>query len=767
MEKGWGGLKKVWEKLFANGGIGAQITVALGAIAVYIMAVVAAVKILIASCKKAIEISKLGREITISAQKAGLSTKAYQEWAFMFERVGIEADKLRDALKSVAAKQAEAIKGTQSAVKAFKSLGISMEQVASMSREELFEKVINQLQQIENTTTRVSYAFDIFGENAVELAGILNLTVEETEELLKLYKGLGAAMDKELIDKSNKLQASASSLKLAWQGLSNTLGGIFMPIVTAVNKALTKLIALINYNLKAIINLNKKKIETDTLNGIGENAETQIEKIEDLKRSMMGFDELNVVQNPNNDESSSSSEVGIGDLNYFTPESLGLTDLEGWVKETTPKLLLFISSIYTALTTPFGQQTLGEIGALIAHITLIGNNIDTIKEKFNSFKNKVTTTFIDVKNAVANAGKKMTKDLKEAWLNVKNAYKDTKEFFKKMFDEAWAAVSETWNKSKTYFSNKWDDIKTAFKDVKEELGKRFREAWDKVTETWNNAKSYFGSIWDNIKERYAEIKSKLASFFTDAWNKVTEKWDKAKSYFSSIWNGIKEKYAEIKTKLAEFFTNPWNKITETWSKATSFFGDIWLKIKNTFSSVGTTLGGFFSTAWENVKKAFSNVSSFFTGVWNTIKSIFSSIGSSIGSAVSDAFSSAVNWVLRKAVNIINGFISAINSVVGVINLIPGVSIGNVRELDVPQLAVGGIVTKSTLANIGENGAEAVLPLQNNTGWMDILADRIASRNKESAPTKVVLQVGERELGWATINGINQITRQTGALQLTI
>jgi hypothetical protein len=66
--------------------------------------------------------------------------------------------------------------------------------------------------------------------------------------------------------------------------------------------------------------------------------------------------------------------------------------------------------------------------------------------------------------------------------------------------------------------------------------------------------------------------------------------------------------------------------------------------------------------------------------------------------------------------------------------------------------------------VGEAGKEAVLPLENNTGWMDKLADRIAAR---SAGTKVVLKVGERELGWATIGAINDITKQTGGLQLVL
>ena len=41
------------------------------------------------------------------------------------------------------------------------------------------------------------------------------------------------------------------------------------------------------------------------------------------------------------------------------------------------------------------------------------------------------------------------------------------------------------------------------------------------------------------------------------------------------------------------------------------------------------------------------------------------------------------------------------------------------------MAVGGIVTAPTRALIGENGAEVILPLENNTHWMDIIAAKIS------------------------------------------
>lgn len=58
------------------------------------------------------------------------------------------------------------------------------------------------------------------------------------------------------------------------------------------------------------------------------------------------------------------------------------------------------------------------------------------------------------------------------------------------------------------------------------------------------------------------------------------------------------------------------------------------------------------------------------------------------------------------------------------------SFGNsTRSINIPRLATGGIVSRSTLANIGENGAEAVVPLEKNTAWMDKLAGSLVDKMK--------------------------------------
>ena len=162
--------------------------------------------------------------------------------------------------------------------------------------------------------------------------------------------------------------------------------------------------------------------------------------------------------------------------------------------------------------------------------------------------------------------------------------------------------------------------------------------------------------------------------------------------------------------------------------------DNWQKIKDFFKSIADWCVNIFNTVISKVKGLFSSLSSFFKGVWNNIISLFKSVGTTVGNAISSAVKSAINYVLSGAVKLINGFISALNFAISIINKIPGVSINAVSPLNVPQLATGGVVEKPTLSVIGEEGKEAVVPLENNIGWITKLATMISSQIEGIRPT---------------------------------
>ena len=84
--------------------------------------------------------------------------------------------------------------------------------------------------------------------------------------------------------------------------------------------------------------------------------------------------------------------------------------------------------------------------------------------------------------------------------------------------------------------------------------------------------------------------------------------------------------------------------------------------------------------------------------------------------------------------IINRIIGGMNSMIGGLNRfqvnLPSWAGGGSFGFSIPQiptipaLARGGIVDAPTLALVGERGREAVLPLENNTGWMADLANTL-------------------------------------------
>jgi TP901 family phage tail tape measure protein len=186
-------------------------------------------------------------------------------------------------------------------------------------------------------------------------------------------------------------------------------------------------------------------------------------------------------------------------------------------------------------------------------------------------------------------------------------------------------------------------------------------------------------------------------------------------FFQSAWDGTE--------LVKEEFSQAWEDIKSVWSTAGDFFAGIWTTIKVTFASVGTWFKTKFTSAWTSIKNVFSpeTVGEFFGGIWDTIKSKFTSIGTKVGDAIGGAFKSAINAVLQTVEDAINAVPDAINGALDVINQIPGVNIPSMGYVELPRLAKGGIVGKSMLANIGEAGKEAVIPLERNKAGLREIA----------------------------------------------
>lgn len=121
---------------------------------------------------------------------------------------------------------------------------------------------------------------------------------------------------------------------------------------------------------------------------------------------------------------------------------------------------------------------------------------------------------------------------------------------------------------------------------------------------------------------------------------------------------------------------------------------------------------------------------FFLKMWESIKSAGKGAAEFIG-GVFEGVINTVKGIINGVISLINGAIGAINKIsVKIPDWVPefgGKKFGfNLSKI--PKLAEGGIVDRATLAMIGEAGKEVVMPLENNTAWIDKLADKITTKS---------------------------------------
>ena len=250
---------------------------------------------------------------------------------------------------------------------------------------------------------------------------------------------------------------------------------------------------------------------------------------------------------------------------------------------------------------------------------------------------------------------------------------------------------------------------TAMPILLEGIGTIFGGAWNVIVSIFSGAGAFFGNLFSGIINIVSPIFSGLGTIASTIWNGIQSIFSVAIGFFSTIFSGVVSTVSGIFSTIVNIASN------------------IWGGIKSVFSGVVSFFSGIFSGAVSIIQSVFGRIVGFFSGIWSSITGIFSRVGEVVGKAITGVVGKAVNGVLSTACRIINGFISAINFAIGVINAIPGVSISKLSKLNVPQMERGGVLKKGQVGLLEGNGAEAVVPLEKNTGWLTRIADMLDAR----------------------------------------
>ena len=160
----------------------------------------------------------------------------------------------------------------------------------------------------------------------------------------------------------------------------------------------------------------------------------------------------------------------------------------------------------------------------------------------------------------------------------------------------------------------------------------------------------------------------------------------------------------------------------------------------------------------------------FDKLWTGLKSGASTTFDSIGSSAKRG----MNWIINHINNMINKINSKLRFTLP--DIMGGATIG-FSIPNIPKLARGGIINSPTIAQIGEAGPEAVVPLE-NTGFVKAIGDSVGNSvgnailsimqfinsgllESGNTDSKLVIEIDGREVARALIPSLKRECRRLG------
>ena len=268
---------------------------------------------------------------------------------------------------------------------------------------------------------------------------------------------------------------------------------------------------------------------------------------------------------------------------------------------------------------------------------------------------------------------------------------------------------------------------------------------------------FFIDLAGNIVNTFVNLPDNLGRVFGSAFESIKTAFKGIDSYFSDIWNNIKQVFTNPAGFFKTKFSGAYNAAVNAFSNARRGFANVWNNMKAGFGNVSDWFENTFSKAWKKVKDVFSKGGKVFDGIKEGILS-----------GLKECINAIIRGINKVVAIPFNGLNSALGKLrdVNILGLEPFGWMPQISVPQIPELAKGGVLKKGQVGFLEGDGDEAVVPLEQNTEWIDKVANKLADvlggSNRD-----IVLQVDGKTFARASINSINQLTRQTGKLALVV
>lgn len=206
----------------------------------------------------------------------------------------------------------------------------------------------------------------------------------------------------------------------------------------------------------------------------------------------------------------------------------------------------------------------------------------------------------------------------------------------------------------------------------------------------------------------------LGSFLSGWWDDITAFFDKISGIVNGWFDNALKTLSEKGNVLSQIFILLYGVVQYSFNNIVGAIRTALSLIKAIFETLAAVVYGFATGDWS---AALDKIKSAWIDVWVEIKRWGASL---------------INSILGTIEAFVNGVITMFNNLVGafssVLQFFGGGGINwRASSVSIPRLAKGGIVKKGTPFIAGEDGSEAVIPLERNTQWVSMVADGIVDR----------------------------------------
>ena len=518
-------------------GIGVAAGVSAAAITATTAATVAGTKAFIDGVSS---VAEYGDRIDKMSQKMNMSAESFQEWDFIMQHAGTSIDSMQASIKTLS-------NAAETGNDAFEKLGITEEQIASMSGEELFGATIEALQNVEDETQRTYLAGQLLGRGATELGPLLNMSSEELDEMRQQAHELGGVLSDETVKNAASFQDSLQNMQTSFTGLKNSMLSEFLPSFSTTMDGLSMVFS--GSDVEGGLTLIEEGVN-DLADNISEVAPRFIQIGGTILTALSGsiIENLPVLLQSG---AEAISQIGLGiinNLDTILPAIFGVIETIGGTlidheeeilnagvgvlmmlvngiaehaDEIAPTIVGVIHTLVSVLTSPDvavplirgGLQIISGLASGLAEATpelvgmipeIIGNVILTlidvapeIGETVLSLLGSLGVSIIgSIGGLMGLSFDEIGAGFLEIFDSVDQFGQDVLDWFSSIFE------GDLLGDVGSFFTDLWDDFSSGFSDVFDVVSGFGQDVWDSITGAFDNIKNTVSSGIDKLLEMF-------------------------------------------------------------------------------------------------------------------------------------------------------------------------------------------------------------------------------------------------------------------------